>query len=108
MATKIVLACRHMRSLRLLCTAGGNQARSDARSEFEILERSPKGGGEAGRAHSCRSAPSRRDFRRSSRKLAFLRRPPCFADGGAVVLWGLSVREMGFRCRIALLGGFGL
>ena len=46
MATKIVLACRHMRSLQLLCTAGGNQARSDARSEFEILERSPKGGGE--------------------------------------------------------------
>ena len=27
------------------CTVGGNQARSDARSEFEILEPSPKGGG---------------------------------------------------------------
>jgi len=25
------------------CTVGGNQARSDARSEFKILERSPKG-----------------------------------------------------------------
>ena len=49
MATKIVLIYRHMRSLRLLCTVGGNQARSDARSEFKILERSPRGG-EAGRA----------------------------------------------------------
>ena len=48
-----VLTAKHRRSLRLLCTAGGNQARSDARSEFKILERWPKGGGEAGRAHSC-------------------------------------------------------
>ena len=40
---------------QLLCTAGGNQARSDARSEFEILEPSPKGGGEAGRAMHCMS-----------------------------------------------------
>jgi hypothetical protein len=44
MATKIVLVYRHMRSLQLLYTVGGNQARSDARSEFKILERSPKGG----------------------------------------------------------------
>jgi hypothetical protein len=29
------------------------KARSDARTEFKILERSPKGGVEAGRAHSC-------------------------------------------------------
>ena len=29
-------------------------------------------------------------------------------DGGDVVLWGFLVREMGFQCRIALLGGFGL
>ena len=33
-----------MRSLQLLCTVGGNQTRSDARSEFDILEPSPKGG----------------------------------------------------------------
>ena len=45
LATRTVLACRHMRSLQLLCTVGGNQARSDARTEFEILERSPKGEG---------------------------------------------------------------
>ena len=31
-------------SLQLLCTVGGNQARSDARTEFEISQRSPKGG----------------------------------------------------------------
>jgi len=42
-----------MRSLKLICTVGGNQTRSDARSEFDILEPSPKGGGEAGHAHSC-------------------------------------------------------
>ena len=41
-----VLAAKHTASLQLLCTVGGNQARSDAHSEFEILERSPKGGGE--------------------------------------------------------------
>ena len=40
----LALACRYMRSLRLLCTAGGNQARLDARIEFEILERLAKGG----------------------------------------------------------------
>ena len=34
----MVLACSHRRSLQLLSTVGGNQARSDARSEFEILE----------------------------------------------------------------------
>ena len=33
---------------------------------------------------------------------------PMLADGGDVVLWGFSVRGIGFRCRIALLGGFGL
>jgi len=37
-----VLTAKHRRSLQLLCTVGGNQARLDARSEFEI---SPKGGG---------------------------------------------------------------
>ena len=47
MATKKVLARSHSRSLQLLCTVGGNQARSDARSEFKILEP------EAGRAPSC-------------------------------------------------------
>ena len=34
---------------------GGSQARLDARNEFEILQRSPKGGGEAGRANECTS-----------------------------------------------------
>ena len=32
-ATKKVLACSHSRSLQLLCTAGGNQAKLDARTE---------------------------------------------------------------------------
>ena len=54
-ATKKVLACSHSRSLQLLCTVGGSQARLDARTEFEILERSPKGGVEAGRAHHCKT-----------------------------------------------------
>ena len=44
MATKKVLARSHRRSLQLLCTVGGNQARSDARSGFKILEHSLKGG----------------------------------------------------------------
>jgi hypothetical protein len=39
--TAEVLAAKHTASLQLLCTVGGNQARLDARSEFEI---SPKGG----------------------------------------------------------------
>ena len=52
-ATKKALACSHSRSLQLLCTVGGNQARLDARTEFKILERSLKGGLEAGHAHSC-------------------------------------------------------
>jgi hypothetical protein len=39
-ATKKALACSHSRSLQLLCTVGGNQARSDAR---KLLERSPMG-----------------------------------------------------------------
>ena len=39
-----VLAAKHTASLQLLCTVGGNQARLDARTEFEILERSLKGG----------------------------------------------------------------
>jgi hypothetical protein len=34
--TAEVLAAKHTASLQLLCTAGGNQARLDARSEFEI------------------------------------------------------------------------
>src|SRR6266576_848797 len=46
MATKMVLACSHSRSLQLL-------ARLDARTEFKILEPSLKGGVEAGRAHHC-------------------------------------------------------
>ena len=37
-----VLAAKHMASLQLLYTVGGNQARLDARTEFEILERSLK------------------------------------------------------------------
>ena len=48
-----VLAAKHTASLQLLCTVGGSQARLDARSEFEISQRSPKGGGEAGRAQGC-------------------------------------------------------
>ena len=40
-----VLAAKHTASQQLLCTVGGNQARLDARTEFEILERSLKGGG---------------------------------------------------------------
>ena len=48
-----VLAAKPTTSLQLLCTVGGNQARSDACSEFKIPERSPKGGGEAGRAMHC-------------------------------------------------------
>ena len=42
-----------MRSLQLLCTVGGNQARLDARTEFENLEPSLRGGVEAGRTHHC-------------------------------------------------------
>jgi len=34
-------------------TVGGNQARLDARTEFKILEPSPKGRVEASRAPSC-------------------------------------------------------
>jgi hypothetical protein len=47
MATKMVLACGHSRSLQLL-------ARLAARTEFKILEHSLKGGVEAGRAHHCK------------------------------------------------------
>ena len=50
---KKVLACSHNRSLQLLCTVGGSQARLDARTEFKISQHSPKGGGEAGRANEC-------------------------------------------------------
>jgi len=53
MATKKVLACSHSRSLQLLCTVGGGQARLDARTEFKISQRS-RGGGEAGHAIDCR------------------------------------------------------
>jgi len=53
-ARSTVLAAKHTASLQLLCTAGGNQARLDARTEFKISERSLKGGGgEAGRAIDC-------------------------------------------------------
>jgi hypothetical protein len=48
-----VLAAKHTASLQLLCTVGGNQARSDARTECKILELSLRGGVEAGRAHHC-------------------------------------------------------
>ena len=50
-----VLAAKHTASLQLLCTVGGNQARLDTRTEFKILERSSKEGGEAGHAHYCNS-----------------------------------------------------
>ena len=49
-----VLTAKHTASLQLLYTVSGNQARSDVRTEFKILEPSPKGGVEAGRAHHCR------------------------------------------------------
>src|SRR6266705_4989201 len=62
-----VLAAKHTVSLQLLCTVGGNQTRSDARSEFKILERSPKGGGKAGRAQSCITLC----IRRAPKHLAF-------------------------------------
>ena len=39
-----VLAAKHTASLQLLCTVGGSQATVDARAEFKISERSPKGG----------------------------------------------------------------
>ena len=42
-----------MRSLQLLYTVSGNQARLDARTEFENLEPSLRGGVEAGRTHHC-------------------------------------------------------
>ena len=48
-----VLAAKHTTSLQLLYTVGGSQARLDAHSEFKISQRSPKGGGEAGRAIEC-------------------------------------------------------
>ena len=51
-----VLAAKHTASLQLLCTVGGNQTRSDARTECKILELSLKGGVEAGRAHRCSHA----------------------------------------------------
>ena len=53
-----VLTAKHTASLQLLCTVSGNQARLDARTEFKILEPSPKGGVEAGRAHYCSSLVS--------------------------------------------------
>ena len=64
-----VLAAKHTASLQLLCTAGGNQARLDARSEFEISQRSLKGGGEAGREHRCRRVCSY--VKRAKRPLIF-------------------------------------
>jgi len=53
MATKKVLACSHSRSLQLLCTVGGSQARLDARTEFKNFAALAKEGGEAGRAMYC-------------------------------------------------------
>ena len=47
-ATKMVLARSHSRSLQLLCTVGGNQAKLDTVPNLQLA----KGrGGEAGRAH---------------------------------------------------------
>ena len=40
-----VLAAKHTASLQLLYIVGGNQARLDARTEFENLEPSLRGGG---------------------------------------------------------------
>ena len=57
-----VLAAKHTASLQLLCTVGGSQATVDARAEFEISERSPKGGGEAGRATGCTKLHSNPKF----------------------------------------------
>jgi len=34
-----VLRAKHRRSLQLLCTVGGNQAKLDARSEFNFRQR---------------------------------------------------------------------
>ena len=48
-----VLVAKYTASLQLLRTVGGNQARLDARTEFENLELLAKGGVEAGHAHSC-------------------------------------------------------
>ena len=48
-----VITAKHTASLQLLCIVGGNQTRSDARTECKILELSLKGGGEAGRTHRC-------------------------------------------------------
>ena len=42
--TAEVLAAKHTASLQLLYTVGGNQARSDARTECKILEPSLRGG----------------------------------------------------------------
>ena len=53
-----VLVAKYTASLQLLRTVGGNQARLDARTEFEILELLAKGGVEAGHAHSCRRLQS--------------------------------------------------
>jgi len=52
-----VFTAKHTASLQLLCTVGGGQARLDARSEFKISQRSPKGGGEAGRVNECIARP---------------------------------------------------
>ena len=46
-----VFAAKYTASLQLLCTVGGSQARLDVCTEFKISQRSPKGGGEAGRAN---------------------------------------------------------
>ena len=42
-----VLAAKHTASLQLPCTTGGNRARLDARTKFEISQRSLKGRDEA-------------------------------------------------------------
>ena len=48
-----VLAAKHMASLQLLRKAGGNQAKFDARNEFESCQR-----GEAGRVTGCTPLPA--------------------------------------------------
>jgi len=57
-----------MASLRLLCTVGGNQARLDARTEFDLSPFLPKGRWEveAGRAQAV-----------ADRSIFKLNRPSC-------------------------------
>ena len=49
--TKVFIA-KYTALLQLLYTVGGNQARLDVHTKFEILEHSLKGGVEAGHTHN--------------------------------------------------------